>query len=162
MFSDNYFNTSVFKELIVIAVDSFQRNYMTWGWVCDCDGRHKEYTQRLSGEPHGKIVTWKGMKEMPYLTDVACEADSRTALMCSALNRLFLLLDSRLVRSVLCYQSRPLIDVMQFNKQTVSRRPSYKVALLKYSRAKRTGLSAVLWQHFSISKLILWFSLHVN
>ena len=68
---------------------------------------------------------------MRYFAEAGFEADSGTALMWSELNHLHLLLDALLAPSVLFYQSRPQFYMTQVNKQKVSLRTSYKVAVMK-------------------------------
>jgi len=54
----------------------------------------------------GKFSPGKVGRKCDILTDAGSEAVRRTAVMWSALNSPFLLLDTRLFRSVLFYQSR--------------------------------------------------------
>ena len=156
MFCVSYFRTNVFKDLIVMAVGShFNETTLHGGEyvavMVDTRNTHRNLVRNLMG----KFSLGEVGRKCDIFTDAGSEAVSRTALMWSASNRLFPLLDTRLVRSVLFYQSRPLIDVMQVSKQKVSRRASYKVAVSKLNREMRTALLAALSHHFSISNLIL-------
>jgi hypothetical protein len=90
---------------------STKLHYMGGEYVAvmvDTRNTHRNWVGNLMG----KFSLGKVWRKCDIFTDAGCEAVSQTALMCSALNPLFLLLDTRLFRSVLLYQSRLLIDVM--------------------------------------------------
>jgi len=70
--------------------------------MVDTRNTHRNWVGNLMG----KFSLGKVRRKCDILTDFGCETIRRTALMWSALNSPFLLLDTRLVRSVLFYQSR--------------------------------------------------------